>query len=208
MRRGATQTKQKYSERGRKVLRQVVWPSFMYVGITGTIGSGKAEATQILRRHGFVQYNTGDVLREIAAKRNIQATQPELRMLANELRREHGPEYLARELVKRCQRDTPKHAVFSSIRNIAEVRELRKLNGFVLVSLNAPREVRSERVLARGRRDGITTDEELMVEEDTQLEGSAHEPQLLDVMDAADVKVVNIGNLEEFEAILRDELDI
>ncbi len=180
----------------------------MYVGITGTIGSGKAEATQILRRHGFTLYNTGDVLRDIAAKQGITHSQPNLRKLANHLRKDHGPEYLARQLVLRFQRDAPKHAVFSSIRTIAELKELRKLNGFVLVAIDAPRELRAERIVARGRNDGITSEEELSVEEETQLEGAVHEPQLLAVMDSADVKVVNIGNLEEFEAILRDELEL
>jgi dephospho-CoA kinase len=180
----------------------------MYVGITGTFASGKGEIVRMLRRRGFVHYSFGDMLRHEAAKRGLDPGIPSITQLANDLRREHGPAHLAQLMLHKCQEDAPTHAVFESIRTLAELRELQRLPGFILVSVDAPRETRFERLMQRGRKDNLRTFEEFCAWEDKQLEGSAHEQQLLAVMDVADVQIVNLGSLEELEEQVRESLNI
>jgi dephospho-CoA kinase len=142
------------------------------------------------------------------AAQGIEPTIGNTRAFANRLRIEHGADHLAKRLVQRCEKELPRHAVFESVRTLGELHTLRTLPGLVLIAVDAPREERFTRLLARGRTDGIATFEEFCAAEDAQLEGAAHEQQLLDVMDRADIKIVNIGNLDELEAQVRETLDI
>jgi dephospho-CoA kinase len=180
----------------------------MYVGITGTMGSGKGEVARILRKHGFVHYSFGDFLRQELDKQGIEHTIAATTEFANKLRKEHGPGYIAELMLRQFQAKPPKHAVFESLRSPAELAVLKRIPHFILISVDAPREQRFERIKHRGRRDGINSFEEFCEQEDRQLEGSLHEQQILNVMDAADIKVVNIGNLEELENQIREELNI
>jgi dephospho-CoA kinase len=98
--------------------------------------------------------------------------------------------------------------VFESIRSPGELTALRRLPGFILVSVEAPRELRFERQHARRRGDELDTFETFSAAEDAQLEGGAHEQQLLAVMAQADIQIVNIGNLDELAQTVRDQLNL
>ena len=180
----------------------------MYVGVTGTNASGKGEVVKILRRRGFVHYGFGELIRNALRDAGKEPTVENSRLFTNELRAQHGADYFAKLLLRKCEHDAPKHAVFESIRTLGELQTLKTLPRFLLIAVDAPRELRFERLLARGRHDGLDTFEAFSEAEDKQLEGKAHEQHILDVMDQADIKVVNIGNLEELEAQIRDALGI
>jgi dephospho-CoA kinase len=180
----------------------------MYIAVTGTIASGKGEVVKILKRRGFMHYGFGNLLRSELMKAGIEHTIENTRAYANKKRAEHGPDYFAKRLLNEFERDMPKNAVFESVRTLGELKTLKTLPRLILIAVDAPRELRFERLLARGRTDGITTFEEFCAAEDAQLEGKAHEQHILDVMDQADVKVVNIGNLEELDNQIQDALGL
>jgi len=93
--------------------------------------------------------------------------------------------------------------VIDSIRNPAEVAELRKLEGFHLLGIDAPVKLRFERSQRRGRAgDGETLEEFRRREE----EENSHDPaaqQLQATFALADVRAANNGTLEE----LRGQVD-
>jgi dephospho-CoA kinase len=180
----------------------------MYIAITGTIASGKGEVVKILKRRGFRHYGFGEILRAELAKQGIEPTIENTASFANTMRAQHGADYLAKRLLQECEREMPQHAVFESVRTLAELHTLRRLPHLILIAVDAPREERYARLQSRGRRDGLETFEAFCAAEDAQLNGAAHEQQILDVMDAADVRIVNIGNLEELEVAVREALDI
>lgn len=180
----------------------------MYVGITGTFAAGKGEVVRILKAKGFKHYGFGDLLRERVNAAGKNPDVPTTTAFANELRLKHGPDYLAKELLHKLEREAPEDAVLESIRTLGELNALRKLPGFLLVSIDAPREIRYERLQGRGRRDNLNTFEEFCHWEDKQLEGKGHEQQLLAVMDEADIQLVNIGNLEELREQVEENLNI
>ena len=179
----------------------------MYIGITGTLGSGKGEAAKVLRKHGFKHYGFGELLRAEQTRQGLDTSVATTTNFANNLRKERGPAVLAELLLREMERDLPKNAVFESIRTLAELQLLRKLPGFILIAIDAPRETRWERVKSRNR-DNLKNFEEFCYWEDKQLEGNAHEQQLLAVMEEADVRIMNIGELEELEEQLRETLNI
>jgi dephospho-CoA kinase len=180
----------------------------MYIGITGTFAAGKGEVVRILRKKGFVHYSFGDLLRAEVRRAGLEPTIPNTTEFANKMRQQHGPGYIAELLVHQLEREAPKHAVFESIRTLGELQTFRRLPGFLLLSIDAPRELRYERLQERGRHDGLTSFEDFCLWEDRQLEGAAHEQQLLAVMDEADVKVVNIGNLEDLQLQIEEQLNL
>src|SRR6185369_16556827 len=67
--------------------------------------------------------------------------------LGNELREQGGPGALAERILPRLQPP----ALVDSIRNPAEVAVLRRLDGFVLIAIDAPVELRFRRSLERAR---------------------------------------------------------
>ena len=180
----------------------------MYIGITGTFAAGKGEVVAILRKYGFTRYGFGDFLRAELAKRGMDTSIATTTKFANSLREEHGDGYLAEQLLERLESEAPKHAVLESIRHPAELAVLRRLPGFILLSVDAPRELRYERLQQRGRSDNLKTFEEFCYWEDKQLEGKGSEQQLYAVMDEADVHLMNIGTIDELEMQLKDALQL
>lgn len=180
----------------------------MYVGITGPLAAGKGEIVRILKKHGFRHYGFGEMLRNELTSKNLPLTVANMAALANKLREQHGAGYLATVLLRQFEKDAPLHAVFESIRSPAELRVLRRLPGLTLISVDAPRERRFEWLRARGRGDEFASFEDFCAAEEKQLEGAAHEQQLLAVMDEADIRIVNVGTLEELQQQVEDELGL
>ena len=71
----------------------------MIIGLTGKNASGKGEVADYLKTKGFVYYSLSDELREEATKRNIEPSRDNLTNLGNELRKKHGPNYLAQKIL-------------------------------------------------------------------------------------------------------------
>ena len=127
---------------------------------------------------------------------------------ANNLRKQHGASYLAEKLLEKMQREAPKNAVFEAIRHPAELATLRRLPGFLLISVDAPREMRYERIKQRGRGDNLGSYEAFCEIEDQQLSGSGTDMQMAAVINMADISVVNIGNLEELKSQIDESLGV
>lgn len=180
----------------------------MYIGITGTIGAGKGEVVRVLKQKGFKHYGFGDFIRAELAKQSKEPSAANMRELADSLRKQHGPSYLAELLLHKAQQEAPKHAVFESVRTLAELQTLRRLPGFLLLSINAPREVRYERLKQRGRGDNLESFEAFCAYDDLVMEGAANEQHVAAVMDHADINIVNIGSLEELREQLEEQLNI
>ena len=100
----------------------------MIIGLTGKNASGKGEVADYLQKKGFIYYSLSDELREEATKRNLEHTRNNLINLGNELRQQHGPQYLA-ELINNKIKNN-KDFVIDSIRNPFEAEELMKNRNF------------------------------------------------------------------------------
>lgn len=169
----------------------------MIMGLTGTNASGKGMFCSILKEHyGFAVHSLADPLREEAASRGIEPTTKNLIALGNEMREKRGPGALAKLIMGRLPNGD---VVLDSIRNPAEIVELRKLSGFVLIALDAPLKVRYEREHARGRIGNAKTFEEwLAIEKMEDGENPLH-LQVHMCMKLADYALQNDGTKEELK---------
>ncbi len=164
----------------------------MVVGLTGPNAAGKGEVAGHLRDLGFTIHSLSDIVREEAARLGFPPEREHLIRVGNELRRAGGPGILAERILSRIgARDA-----VDSIRNPAEVAVLRRLEGFLLLGVDAPARLRFERSLARSRPGDPRTLEAFEERERQENTSDADAQQLLATLRLADVVIANDGTLE------------
>jgi dephospho-CoA kinase len=87
--------------------------------------------------------------------------------------------------------------IIDSIRNPYEVEYLQSQKEFILLAVDAPSEVRYERVMARGRNESVQTLEEFIAKEKEEMSESDIGQQLQRCMQMADHIILNEGTREE-----------
>ncbi len=173
-----------------------------FIGLTGTNGSGKGEAAAYLKKKGYDYFSLSDLIRENLQKNGKELTRNNLIEKGNELRSTHGPDILARMARKKVKGK----AVIDSIRNPFEVEYLRKDKEFILLAIDAPVELRYERVKKRGRQESAASLQEFIKKEEEEMTGSEIGQQLRRCMKMADFIIVNDGTLEDFQLKLEETL--
>ena len=123
----------------------------MIIGLTGSIGSGKGVVSDFLKEKGFVYLSLSNKVREIGKKRGIEINRKSLQDLGNKLREEDGVGVLSKYILEEINDKNYEKVVVDGIRNPSEIEVLRKLEGFFLVSVDAPQKIRFERIKERYR---------------------------------------------------------
>ncbi|MCX8185200.1 MAG: AAA family ATPase [Sulfolobales archaeon] len=122
------------------------------VCVTGMPGSGKTAIARCLSNYLGTYVNMGDVVRSRAAELGIEITSDNLARLAQELRREHGLDVVAREVSKSFTNQSSV-VVVDGVRSLDEVRYFSKIAPTVVVAVHASPKARFERLKKRGRED-------------------------------------------------------
>ncbi len=170
------------------------------IGLTGTNGSGKGEAAAYLKKKGYAYFSLSDVIRNELHKDGKEDSRDNLIQKGNELRKKHGPDILARMVMEKVEGK----AVIDSIRNSSEVEYLRKEKEFILLAIDAPVELRYERVKQRGRQESVSTLEEFIKKEKEEMTDSEKGQQLHSCMKMADFMIMNDGALEDLHLKLEE----
>jgi len=170
----------------------------MIIGLTGTFAAGKDTVAEHLITKGFEHYSCGDQIREIAEERGITQSRDILRELGNELRDQEGSDYLAKRIIE--QKAKTDKVVISGIRQPGEIKYLRSLGNFFLIAVDAPVEVRFERMKERGRIGDPRTLEEMVEKERQEMESAGPNAQRIhECMLMADALVINDGDIENLD---------
>ena len=157
---------------------------------------------KFLEAHGFTVHSLSDVVREAATASNLPHTRDHLIAEGVRLRQEGGPGALAARILPRLTG----RAVVDSIRSPGEVEVLRRERGFVLLGVDAPRPLRFERSLRRGRTgDGLTL-EEFARKEERENAATEMGQQLMKTLALADRVVLNDSTLEDLHERTRRAL--
>jgi dephospho-CoA kinase len=168
------------------------------IGITGTIGAGKGTVVEYLKTKGFKHYSARAFLVEEIRRRGMLETRENMFEIANEFRKNNGPEYMIGELVMRAAEKG--NGVVESIRSLGEVEVFRKnAPGQYLLAVNARPELRYERIKLRGTTTDNVTYQEFL--EDEHKENNNTEPwkqNLLACISKADFVIENNGSIDEF----------
>lgn len=185
------------------------------IGTVGLPGSGKGEAAAVAREEGIPVVTMGDVIREECRDRGLDPAEHHGK-IARALREESGPAAVAERSLPLIEREldgaedaesAPDGAdvvLVDGLRSMVEVERFRAAFGddFFLVSIEAPFELRKNRLGERGRDASDTESDALQARDERELSfgmGTA--------MENADVTIENTDSLEKFRTRIRKLLE-
>lgn len=177
----------------------------MIIGITGTDGAGKNTVVNYLVHHkGFVHYSSRQFIVEHIKSSGLELTRNQMRLTANELRAEHGNDFVVRQAYERAVQNGETDVVIESVRATAEATFLKDQGG-VLLAVDADQKLRYERVQARRSASDQVSFEEFQRHEALEMDDpDPHGMQKARVIEMADYTVLNNGTLEE----LHEQVDV
>jgi dephospho-CoA kinase len=170
------------------------------IGISGTFSSGKDTiAEYLVRDFGYTHVSTSDLVREAAMREYGSIERPILHRTADEHRKKNGP-----GIFVEMGLDKPRPLVFTGIRSLGEANTIKK-HGGIMVYVDAPIEVRYERVKSRQRdgESGVSL-EEFRAREDKEMYSGPTDADfnIRGIGEMADVTLINTGlSLEEYIAL-------
>lgn len=187
---------------------------FMMLVVVGLPGAGKGVAADIFKEEGFVIIELGDIWRELAKKANIPLSDPLARTeFTGRLREEYGKGVYGKYAVRRVKKSM-KNVVFLGLRSTYELAELRKrLEGIKIIAIDAPRDMRFERLRSRSRPEDPKTIEAFIEHENWEKRGFLADKKeekhgVMALIKQADYIVENIGTKEDLrkdiERVLSD----
>ena len=186
------------------------------IGISGTNGSGKDSAGQILAdKHGYLFISVTELLRDEARRRNLPVERENLRNISAEWRRELGLGVLIDKAVAEYEivKDKYKGLAVASLRNPGEADRVHDFKGTV-IWVDADPHFRYDRIQSNKATRGRTeedekTYEEFLSEEAAEMHSSGDEATLnmQGVKDKSDIFLTNdFNNLEDFSGYVTKAL--
>lgn len=123
----------------------------VYLGLVGSLASGKSVVTDYLQKqYHFIEFSLSPLIHEEMKRRGItNYTRLDLQNVGNQLRAQFGADVLAKRAVDSVKEKRLTKVIFTGIRNTAEVTYLQSFPQFILISINAPRKRRFERLIGR-----------------------------------------------------------
>ncbi len=130
------------------------------IGFTGALGSGCTFFAETLaKHHNYRHCRLSEPIREEARCRKLEETTANLQDVGNDLRRENDLDWLVKMTLEKADKEWPERGaaerptgiIVDSIRNTAEAEAIKQCpNGYV-ISVQADKEVRKERLLKSGK---------------------------------------------------------
>lgn len=169
----------------------------MIIGITGTNGAGKGTVVDYLvKNKGFKHYSVRNFINQEIERRGLVKNRGTMLVVANDLRTQHGPGYIAQQLLAEAKLDGG-NAVIESVRSLGEADHLKK-NSALLWAVDASMPVRYERVLGRMSETDRISFERFVADEAAEIDNAeATKPNLRGVIAVSDAVLTNNGTPED-----------
>jgi dephospho-CoA kinase len=168
------------------------------IGITGTIGAGKGTVVDYLvHEKGFKHYSARKLITDEVVRLGLPINRDSMTAVANNLRFEHGADFIARELFKQAH-VSGENAIIESIRTQGEIDALVQEGSFTLLAVDAPIELRYLRITKRGSSTDHVDFKKFQEEETREMNSTnIHKQNLSACIKRADFIIHNTGSIEE-----------
>jgi dephospho-CoA kinase len=166
--------------------------------LTGMPGSGKGEVVRVIKEHAGIEVvRMGDVVWDQVRQAGLPLEPDVVGPFANSEREKHGPDIWARRTAERVKALEKEIVLIDGVRAPIELKVFKEAFGSDLdiIAVVAPRDVRLQRILARGRTDDTVTEEAFDERDRRELSWGVGE-----VIEQADHTLNNQGTLEELRA--------
>jgi len=167
----------------------------MFIALTGTIGAGKNTVADYLIQKGFSFASGSEIIAAEVKRRHLSVTRENMRSVANELRSKNANALIDLTISRVLGADK---AAIGFLRTENEVKRLREaVPSARLIGIDAPTELRYERIKNRNEEKDQVTFEQFVQSE--KMEMSANSPDVQNVgycMAHADTIVQNDSTLE------------
>lgn len=168
--------------------------------IAGMPGAGKEEFLNVARSMGIPFLRMGDIVREFHASSGAADEGLSVGQVANRERELHGKNIWAKRALEQMSGDL---FLVDGCRSMDEVRSYRELSDDVhIIAILAPRMVRYDRLVKRGRDDAPSDIGEFNQRDEREMGWG-----LANVIALADHMVVNDSDLESFYSRSRNILE-
>ncbi|MBU0750042.1 AAA family ATPase [Patescibacteria group bacterium] len=182
----------------------------MILGLTGTNGAGKGSVVDYLvSKKGFAHYSVRAAIVEEVLRRGLELNRTNIGATGTDLRHTYGAAYFSTLFMSQAKEDGVDNYVIESIRAVAEAENIKKAGGFA-IAVDAPIDIRYERITGRGSDTDKVSFEEFVEQEQAEyISKDPSDPAQMNfkvVMEQADYTLINDGTLDELGVKIEEML--
>ena len=165
------------------------------IGLTGKMSSGKGTVAQYLKKeHTASIYRFSTPLRDVLDRIHIDQTRDNMQNLSFDLRKRFGDDILASIIAADVKNDDHSLIIIDGVRRLPDIKYLRELPEFKLISIETEQKTRWQRMTMRGENPD---DVQKTFEQFQEDEKNEAERQIDEVAQTADYKIDNNGSYED-----------
>jgi dephospho-CoA kinase len=165
------------------------------LGLTGQIACGKGVIKNFLIEHYKASdYRFSTILRDVLIRLRIEQSRENIQKMSTLLRQTFGEDILAKVMAEDARKDNHNFIVIDGIRRLADIKYLRDVEGFFLISVEASEKIRHQRVIERNENPG---DDKKSFSDFLKDQGEESESQIPATMEKADFVIDNNGSWDE-----------
>jgi len=179
--------------------------SKIILGFAGPLASGKEVAKKYLEtEHQASVHRFSTMLRDILNRLYLPISRENMQNLSFDLRQRFGEDTLASVIAEDVKNDPHGIIVIDGVRRLDDIKSLKDVPGFYLVSIDADPQVRYERMKLRNENKGDADKSYEDFLADSQREA---ELQIPEVMAAAKFHINNNGDLPSLYRQIEEMID-
>lgn len=182
--------------------------AMLIIWVTWTHWAGKWAIVDYLKeKYYFQHFSVREYLIQKIQDRGMEINRDNMVIIANELREQHGPGFIAQELYQEAEK-SGQDSIIESIRTAGEAQLLRNKGPFYLFAADADPSLRYERIRSRDSETDHVSYPVFISNEEREMQSEDPNKQNLKACIAlADRVFINNGTLEELHRKVDDVMN-